>query len=318
MCPMNVLCRKRSRYRNFYSCRFALKEIVILWRFISNDIKDTIVPSVIAFFNGWIYVRPPIRYLPGQLLFSLIYASLYIYTFCISNQLHSIAEDAINKPYRPLPTGFVTQKETKIRFWIYNALFLILAFYLHIFFISVAWMVVTAGLNQWGWSSHWLTKNHLGMSLGTFILFTAQWSIASPEGEIGGNVYWYFALLSIWAGSSLPIQDFRDVEGDRLMGRNTLTISLGEEKGRLVMIFQYLIISPALVLIAMLTQVTMVHLLGTILLRCLLLVEIGVHWYIAYRIWYFRNPKEDDFTYHVYVFLFCALVPMLNILRASS
>ncbi|MFX1707160.1 UbiA family prenyltransferase [Chitinophaga sp. CC14] len=293
----------------------AFREAVVLWRFIRNDIKDTIVPSLISFLTAWFLYDHTWKSFPVRLLFSLTYAVLYIYTFCMSNQVNSIAEDAINKPDRPLPSGLVTPKETKDRIIVYNILFLLVAYMLHVFWISVGWQLVTAALNSWGWSNHWISKNHVCMSVGTFLLFTGQWTIASPQVEMTMSSYLYFGLLSLWAGFSLAIQDFRDEKGDRQMGRKTLTIAMGEKRGRLLMVFQYLIFSPLIFMAAILTQTSVAEAKHSPIVVFILLLQFGIHWLIAYRIWFFRNPKADDLTYHVFVYLFCAGVPVLCVIK---
>ncbi|MET7000649.1 UbiA family prenyltransferase [Chitinophaga defluvii] len=294
---------------------FTIREANILWRFIKNDIKDTIVPSLISFLTAWLYDEHAWKSFPLRLLFSLGYAALYIYTFCLANQVNSVDEDQINKPERPLPSGLVTRRETVQRIIVYNVLFLAAAYLLHIFWISVGWQLVTAALNYWGWSNHWISKNHVCMSVGTFLLFSGQWTIATPQVAMSMSSYLYFGLLSLWAGFSLAIQDFRDEEGDRKMGRKTLTISMGNIRGRLVMVFQYLIFSPLIFTAAILTQTSISELRRAPLVMLILLVQLAIHWLIAYRIWFFRNPKADDFTYHVFVYLFCAAVPVLCLIR---
>ncbi|CAL1520136.1 UbiA family prenyltransferase [Chitinophaga sp. MM2321] len=290
---------------------FVFHEIHVLWKFINNDIWDTILPSLIAFFTAWIYCEHSWKGLPMHLLCSLVYACLYIYTFCMTNQVNSIEEDRINKPYRPLPTGLVTKKSTYYRIIIYNMLFLLLAYRLEIFWISVGWQLITYLLNVYGWSDHWITKNLFGMSIGTFLLLAAQWGIASPGEGVSLNIVWYFICISLWAGFALPIQDFRDEKGDREMGRKTLPIAIGDKNGRVLMVIHYLTLSPALFIAAMLTQMPFFEIIKTPVPLIILVIQLLVHWSIAIRLWRQRSPEKDNQTYHLFVYLFCAGVPVI-------
>ncbi|WP_142687540.1 UbiA family prenyltransferase [Chitinophaga polysaccharea] len=249
--------------------------------------------------------------LPFHLVNSFIYAILYILTFCMLNQVNSVEEDSVNKPYRPLPSGLLTRRQTWIRIIVYSTLFLGFAAALNIFWISVAWQAVTYFLNIFGGSNHWITKNLVGMTIGTFLLLAAQWEIASPGEGVEMNVILYWSLISLWAGFALPIQDFRDIDGDRQMGRKTLPLAIGDNTGRNMMVVEYLFLLPFLFMAAMLSQKSFWILVTDPLDLSILIIQILVHWVIAFRLWFFRSPKQDDKTYHLYVYLFCAGVPAI-------
>lgn len=286
-------------------------ELRIIWKFINNDIKDTIAPSLIAFFTSWFFCDNKLGTLPFHLLNSLVYAVLYILTFCMVNQVNSVEEDRINKPYRPLPSGLLTQKQTWVRIIIYSILFLSFAAYLNIFWVSVAWQIITYFLNIFGGSNHWITKNLVGMTIGTFLLLSAQWEIASPGAGVDMSVILYWSFISLWAGFALPIQDFRDIAGDREMGRKTLPLAIGDTKGRSMMVVEYTLLLPILFLAAMLSQKSFLELITNPVDLSILIIQFLVHWVIAFRLWTFRTPKHDDKTYHLYVYLFCAGVPAI-------
>lgn len=290
---------------------FIWREVYILWRFINNDIWDTILPSMIIFFTAWKFSDRPWREIPIPLFVAITYACLYIYTFCISNQIAGIEEDRLNKPYRPLPTGLVTIEETRIRLVVYSLFYLLVAYFLQIFWYSLAWVVVSLCLNLYGWSNHWVSKNLLGMSLGTFILFNVQWKIAQPFQVIGTNTEIYFTFMSLWAGFALPLQDMRDQEGDRLLGRKTLPLAIGDKGARIALFLNFLTLSPLLLLCAMLTQVTILELVTDTLAIVIFLTQILIHWGIAIRIMLYKNPTADHKTYLWYVFLFCAGIPII-------
>lgn len=270
------------------------------------------------FFTAWIYLGRSWLELPVPFITSLSYAVLYIYTFCISNQLDGIAEDRLNKPYRPLVTGLVSLKATRIRMYAYNALYLLYALFLGIFWFSLAWIVVSFYLNMWGGSNHWVTKNLVGMTLGTFILFNVQWSIALTPGQgISLNLEVYFLLMSAWAGFALPIQDLRDTAGDLQGGRNTLPIAVGDQKARLILSIHYFFFLPAIFGCAMLSIDSLQKLLYTPLHLSIFLIQLLVHWIISFRLLKYRSPEQDHKTYHIFVLLFVAAIPMVCLLHKT-
>ena len=290
-------------------------ELYIAWQFINNDIWDTILPSLMIFITGWVFQGRSWAELPLPFLTSLSYAVLYIYTFCMGNQIDGVEEDRLNKPYRPLVTGLVTLKETYFRFYIYNIVYALYALFLGVFWFSLAWIAVSHYLNLFGGSNHWATKNLVGMTLGTFILFNVQWQIAlAPGSTISTNLQVYFALMSAWAGAALPIQDLRDVAGDLKGGRKTLPIVVGDCKARLLLCVHFLIFLPGTFLGAMLTIDSLPEIFSNATDLVIFIVQLAVHWLVAIRLLLYRTPQADHKTYHIYVLLFVAAIPMACVL----
>ena len=290
-------------------------ELYIAWQFINNDIWDTILPSLMIFFTGWVFQGRSWAELPLPFLTSLSYAVLYIYTFCMGNQIDGVEEDRLNKPYRPLVTGLVTLKETYFRFYIYNIVYVLYGLFLGVFWFSLAWIAVSYYLNLFGGSNHWATKNLVGMTLGTFILFNVQWQIAlAPGSTISTNLQVYFALMSAWAGAALPIQDLRDVAGDLKGGRKTLPIVVGDRKARLLLCVHFLIFLPGTFLGAMLTIDSLPEIFSNATDLVIFILQLAVHWLVAIRLLLYRTPEADHKTYHIYVLLFVAAIPMACVL----
>ncbi|MVT08340.1 UbiA family prenyltransferase [Chitinophaga tropicalis] len=286
------------------------REILIVWKFIDNNIWDTILPSLMIFATGWIYNDSPWADLPLTLLTSVTYAVLYIYTFCLSNQIAGIEEDRINKPYRPLVTGLVTVREAYRRMYIYNLVYALYALYLGIFWYSLAWIVVSYYLNLRGGSKHWITKNIVGMTLATFLLFNVQWHISLSDNQfVNSRLESYFALMSAWAGCALHLQDLRDVAGDKLLGRKTLPISIGDAKARQLLFIHYLFFLPGVFLCSMLTICNLEELRHSWKAVIVFGIQLFVHWTVAFRLLKYRDPESDHKTYIIYVILFVATIP---------
>ncbi|WP_341839617.1 UbiA family prenyltransferase [Chitinophaga caseinilytica] len=296
----------------FYLCKSAvtasMRELYLIWRFINNDIWDTVIPCMITFIAAWVYVGRPMSEFPQYFFYSAVYTLLYILTFCIANQVNSVEEDRINKPDRPLVQGLVTESETRRRLMVYNILFLVVAAFLHVLPLAAAWMVVTQMLCKWGCSNHWFTKNVVCISLGTVTLLAAEWSIV---GDVSAKAWWFIIAISLWAGLGLPVQDMRDQTGDAIMGRKTLPLAVGDKMARVLLSAWFLVGSPLVYFCIFWSQASWGEITGSWLLTGILIAQTLWHWGIALRLWLYKTPKADDQTYHWFVYLFIVTIPMI-------
>lgn len=284
------------------------RELLLVWRFIKNDIWDTVIPCIIAFLTAFIYCKRPLSELPIVLLYSIIYTLLYILTFCVCNQINSVQEDRINKPDRPLVTGLINRQAAYYRLICYNILFMGAGVWLQILWLVLAWQITTLWLCQWGGSNHWVTKNLVCISIGTVTLLAAEWKIV---GEIKENVWAYIIVISCWAGFGLPLQDMRDQQGDQVMNRKTLPLAIGDTNARIYLSVYFLVFSPALYFGILLTQVHLSSIVTNHLILTIVILETLWHWAIAARLWLYKKPAEDNTTYHWFVYLFIVTIPMI-------
>lgn len=284
------------------------REPYIIWRFINNDIWDTVIPCLLTFTAAWIYHHRHWQSYPLQFCIAFAYTILYILTFCMANQVYGIEEDKINKPYRPLPQGLITVKGTIQRMVFYNVLFVLVAIPLKVLWLAVGWQIITFLMCRWGFSNHWFTKNPVCITLGTITLLAAEWRIVAM---LDVQIWAFIILLSLWAGLGLPLQDFRDQAGDRLMKRKTLPLAIGDWEARLALCIHFLTLSPAVYLCAILTQINNESVLNNTTAIVIILAQILWHWAIAIRLWLYRTPKGDDNTYHWFVYLFCITIPLV-------
>jgi len=289
-----------------------LGELHIILKFISNDIWDTVIPCILTFGAAFIYHHKAWNSFPLSLLYSVLYTVLYILIFCIANQIISIEEDRLNKPYRPLVTGFVTVAGARSRNVIYNIPFIAVALWIGVFWFAVFWQIVTLLLCRWGFSDHCFLKNVFCITLGTIALLGAQWCIVY---QLSPGVWNYILFVSLWAGLGLPLQDMRDQEGDKFMHRKTLPLDVGDIKAIILLIAHMLVLSPVIYFCAIITEAdSFAEILNSKIILSISLVQILWYWSIAIRLWIYRTPKEDDNTYHWFVYLFCFTIPLICIL----
>lgn len=98
---------------------------------------------------------------PSQWVKMVIWVWLHLLQANVSNQNFSADEDAINKPWRPLPSGRITEHQARLLRW--TLWILDLAFSAHInsgvFFASFLLAIVEIIHDDFGWSHHPVLKN---------------------------------------------------------------------------------------------------------------------------------------------------------------
>ena len=210
--------------------RLPARELHVAWRFMQNDIWAGVIPGVA-------FTAVALRHAPASvgasaqtLLRSLCYFCLYLYGHTLANQIAGVEEDRVNKPGRPLPAGLVSPAGAILRLAVVTALFLLLGWQLGVGRWAALWAVTYLLLNFYG-HLHWFFKNCLPMSVGATAMLCAAWEMAAP---LTPQVWRGVLTIAGFVALTSPIQDFRDIAGDKVMGRKTLPIALGEWPARVV------------------------------------------------------------------------------------
>mmetsp|Transcript_15405 Transcript_15405/g.22887 ORF Transcript_15405/g.22887 Transcript_15405/m.22887 type:complete len:409 (+) Transcript_15405:15-1241(+) len=148
--------------------------------------------------------------------------------------------DAINEPYRPIPSGAISEGQVKaqIAFLLVGGLALSYGldlwaghqmptvFLLSLFgtFISYIYSAPPLKLKQNGWAGNF--------ALGSSYISLPWWCGQAMFGELNLQVV-VLTLLYSWAGLGIAIvNDFKSVEGDRAMGLQSLPVAFGIEKAK--------------------------------------------------------------------------------------
>lgn len=275
--------------------RFIGTEVHLCGRFIRGDLWVTLVPA--ALWMGTLALRHGVRAEAAlvNLVLGTVYFGLFIYPFCLSNQWVGIAEDRINKPDRPLVRGDVTPAGALRRYGVYSAGFLVLGAALGVFPWAVMWVGVTFLHNFTALGHHWAFKSGLLMGVGGVAQLMAGAGIMLGEGApeaLGGSL-----VVAVWVTLGAAVQDFRDLEGDRSLGRKTLPLVLGEARARrcMVVVFGLLALASAFYW----PGVGPGFALGNLVL--------------AYRLLRFRSRKADARTYRIFAGLYCGLVLIVGL-----
>ncbi|KZV95933.1 hypothetical protein EXIGLDRAFT_609880 [Exidia glandulosa HHB12029] len=145
----------------------------------------------------------------------------------VTNQYLGVEEDAVNKPWRPIPSGRISRSQAITLRWILPGLCTIGSGLIRraLLEASVAFAFATLAYNEMDLSHHWLGKN-VCCGLGYMIL-EAGTTLALGDGRVlADDATRAIAVSGLVIASTIQVQDFPDIQGDMLRGRRTLPIVL--------------------------------------------------------------------------------------------
>ncbi|KAI6138756.1 UbiA prenyltransferase family [Pisolithus thermaeus] len=230
-----------------------------------------------------------------QLIHGALWVWIHMLQFNLSNQAHSAHEDAINKPWRPLPSGRITVDEISRFRWLLLIVCLCLSGWhgAGVLSASAAFSLAEILHEDLRFNLDPVLRNHcnvggyLALELGATIILSSKTSVDRTS---------LVALLSsgLLLVTTIHAQDFADVNGDSLSGRRTFPI-IAPEGSRLYMLAALPIWSIAL---------SMFWGLGPL---CGILFLAGL--FVGSRYYQFRDERHDQSSYLIYkVWLLAARV----------
>ncbi len=198
-----------------------LNELKSLFMCIKHNASIVIVPGTIIMLfeitsNEWNGFR---------LILGFVYLFLFIFTFDLSNQINGLTEDIINKPERPLASGNWNLKQAWRYLIISNLMLTLSGLVLGILPYTLAWIAVASFHNFWG-HKNWFLKNHISLTIGAFILLNSALRISNLN-EMPSQIE--IMIVSLAGGMGSVTQDFKDINGDKLLERRTLPIMFGQK-----------------------------------------------------------------------------------------
>ncbi|KAJ6011580.1 hypothetical protein N7451_002992 [Penicillium sp. IBT 35674x] len=166
----------------------------------------------------------------SSLIDAIIYGFLYAYTVDLANSAEGDSlEDAINKPDRPLVSGKTSIAATKARYYVLTGIWVIYSYILNVHIWTLLWITIVISSYMLHTAKFGPTKD-LSMGLGVVAQLMACWELGGSNIEFG----WAWAkIIATWVLFTAPIQDFRDVPGDKACGRQTTPMLLGDLPARI-------------------------------------------------------------------------------------
>lgn len=292
----NRLIRPR---RSAPRCWSPLVELRNTWLFVYRDLSASLIPAGLFALSACRYHHAPADRTLVILGKATIWLFLYIYIFCLSNQITGLEEDRRNKPYRPLVRGSATIRGTWTRWAAAMLCFSVLGWWLHVLAFTLLWQLLTVLHNFAGWGAWGFTKN-LVMVLGAISELGTAWSLTGPLNATGWR---WITVISITLGAlGVHMQDLRDLEGDRSTGRRTLPIIFGETATR-----RYLsALMTALPIVFLATLYEPEGLTTGTITATLLLTAIC--WTVSIRVLTRPTARSDHKTYMLYTYVYCTVL----------
>lgn len=211
--------------------------------FTSSDYKVVLLPhtvfgvvsalsgSFIADTNAKLTAQDVASQLP--LLLAWIYLNLLPFTLRNQSTPSAIAEDALNKPHRPLPSGRLTRSTAHALGIIFYALAILMSIPLETSFSSITLLLLGSVYHDLrGGDSSPLSRNlinalgHGCFSLGATVIASGGKSINTTA------LYQWLGIIMMIIVTTIQLQDLPDQKGDALRNRKTLPLTLGDVKTR--------------------------------------------------------------------------------------
>jgi 4-hydroxybenzoate polyprenyltransferase len=279
-------------------CQRIFRETYIIWQFIKRDYSTTILPALLFLLAACNRNQSSFSELLLALGRGFFYFLLYILSFCIANQLLGMEEDRINKPDRPLVSGAVTYRGAIVRLVISQIAFSLLGLWFGVLEWALLWQLFTFLYHVARWDQNWFTKG-LVIGIGAIAQLAAAWELVTPLTPIAWR--WIFMMGAFWT-TLVAVQDFRDIVGDRAIGRKTLPMVIGEIPSRIIMSLGFVFLPVVTHFVLMIpTENTLNVILCELGLAVLCLI-------IAARIILYRNPKADHRTYMLLTYWYCLVL----------
>ena len=221
-----------------------LHHVYSMWLFTYTDMKTIIFPQsifgTITAVSAHIVGQPVSlsstpENITTRFLVALFWTWINLLPFDIQNQLDeaAIAEDRVNKPWRPLPSKRLTP--SLARAWM-NVLYCI-ALFSSAHIGGLRQCIALLGLGYWynragGSDCSWIVRNAINAA--GFISFAS----GAMECALGRQLLLtrpllqWFCMIGAIVFCSVQAQDMYDIEGDAARGRATLPLVIGPAAAR--------------------------------------------------------------------------------------
>lgn len=221
----------------------------LIWEFTESDFPTFVVPNtafgVLAALAATPLVNtsgPPATWLsvlqnfPAVLFFNWWHTLI----FDLSHQWapQSVAEDSINKPWRPIPKGKITGDQTRRLILAIIPVSLGLNYYMNVWDQGVLIHVITWMYNELGGCDEWFFVRDMCTAC-AFAMFNSGALKVASGCYLNDNQCDVNRLGRIWTGiistvifTTMQVQDLKDQEGDRLRQRKTVVLLFGERASR--------------------------------------------------------------------------------------
>ncbi|KAI1482287.1 UbiA prenyltransferase family-domain-containing protein [Daldinia eschscholtzii] len=217
-----------------------------VYLFIRNDMKDMIGLSCV-FGASNALVAPILSMGPALSFMEILLSSPKMILWCWSNlflfNLHnqrhpaSIAEDSMNKPWRPLPAGRITPRQAERILYIMYPVIILVSSAVGGMVPCVAQAFFSLWYNELGGAADPFLKNLInGLGYGCFLAGPLEIVTRRSVFSEGGKAAIWLGVLAAIIATISHTQDFRDMEGDKAAGRSTIPLIVGDNTARVTVL----------------------------------------------------------------------------------
>lgn len=164
----------------------------------------------------------------------MLWVWINLLPFALANQSQPLAilEDKINKPWRPLPSSIITPRAARwLMFWSYAAALLI-SIALRCELQCVALMILGGLYNDLGGADSNCVFRNLLNAAGYTSFASGATVVAITPSSLNKLAYKWFGMILLIVFSTVQVQDMQDQDGDRIRGRKTVPLVIGDWKAR--------------------------------------------------------------------------------------
>ena len=208
--------------------------------FTYSDIKTIVIPTtvfgVLGSLSGSLLMETNAKFTAiARAPLVALWVWMNLLPFAISNQRRpsGIKEDLQNKPWRPLPRGRISPEQAKYLMIVLYAVGFLASLYLGGLRSCLALMILGYWYNDLEGADNSFIIRNLINAAGYLSFITGALDVAT-QSEIlyRPKAYLWLLLIGVIVFSTVQMQDFADQSGDRIRGRLSLPLVVGDGKAR--------------------------------------------------------------------------------------
>ncbi|CAF4124682.1 unnamed protein product [Adineta steineri] len=285
----------------------------------------SIITGILAFSrsNIMLIICPPCAVGATQLLsghmslsnlfYSWILSLLYIYFFMIqfniANDITGVEADRIDKPERPIPSNRVSIERAWHLYYITVTVFIVYSYSIGHLFPCLIWVFITIILNFTTIGNTSIGKNGI-LPPGTYAMICVVWCLMNNVSNIYDHpkIVWNIVFNSCVFAAATIQADMRDVEGDRVQGRRTFSVTMDNRKAeQLIIKILFCVLLLILIEASLVEQVRIVSKSTYMLINCLL---YGIM--IIRHLFSYDERKTYEFYHQLYFFFCIFMIPIIK------
>lgn len=282
--------------------------------FTKDDFYTFVVPNTIFGISAALsdrfmagnatHMSTVLQRLPLVVFFN--WSNLLIFDLANQRLPESIEEDRLNKPWRPLPAGKISQRQTRHLMIIMMPIVVLLNCILSVWKETTLLFTLTWIYNDLrGGDDNWLVRN-IVIASAFFLYNLGSLKVAigvsdvTVSDPVSSAAYGWTAIISAVIVSTMQVQDLKDQAGDLARGRETAPLVLGESTARRAIAIPVLFWSFACAAV-----------------WGLWILPVAVGSYVAYRVVWRRGVVEDRRSWKLWC-LWTAILYLLPLLSGIS